>query len=181
MPLGAEVTHHIMLATVPKQNTNVCSKSKQTKHKGQQMERDKKENTRKKALPSTTVRILVPRMVCLGLKSNKKGIHLAVILLCFLSFASSALVSCICFRRCTYGNPPPAWGSSQEKGQRGWTAHDVTFQRALKIILFHLCLISMYLRFFPPAEGAKIPSKWHTLFYVLSEYGILFLESSKKS
>lgn len=54
-------------------------------------------------------------------------------------------------------------------------------QEALKIILFHLCLISMYLRFFPPAEGAKIPSKWHTLFYVLSEYGILFLESSKKS
>lgn len=54
-------------------------------------------------------------------------------------------------------------------------------QETLKIILFHLCLISMYLRFFPPAAGAKIPSKWHTLFYVLSEYRILFLESSKKS
>lgn len=119
MPLGAEVTHHIMLATVPKQNTNVCSKSKQSKHKGQQMERDKKENTRKKALPSTTVRILVPRMVCLGLKSNKKGIHLAVILLCFLSFASSALISCICFRRCTYGNPPPSMRIITGKGTEG--------------------------------------------------------------
>lgn len=96
MLLGAEVTDHIMLANAPKQNTNVCSKSKQPKHKGQQMEREKREY-KEKALQSTMVRILVPRMVCLGLKSNKKGIHLAVSWLCFLNFASSALISCICF------------------------------------------------------------------------------------
>lgn len=34
-------------------------------------------------------------------------------------------------------------------------------------------------RLFPPAAGAKLPSKWHTLFYVLSGYGIPFLVSPK--
>lgn len=99
--LGAKVTDPVMPATVQTQNRNVCSKSKQPKHKGQQMERDKKENPRKEHHHKQRFELaLVPRMECLGPRVMGKVLACFFFFcrLCLLKFASSALLDCTCFK-----------------------------------------------------------------------------------